>query len=93
MEEEMDTSGQQPSATMGLLLAPLAVLLALATTRVVGIEYDLSMNNMMPMLVVAIGSMLALVPRIVQASRPDLASSTVSLAVLIGAFLLSLIHI
>ena len=87
MEEEMDTSGQQPSATMGLLLAPLAVLLALATTQVVGIEYDLSMNNMMPMLVVAIGSMLALVPRFVQAARPDLASSTVSLGVLFGALL------
>ncbi len=87
MEEQTETTGQQPSAIMGLLLAPLAVLLALATTRVVGIEYDLTLNNMMPMLVVAIAGMLALVPRIVQASRPDLASSTVSLGVLIGAIL------
>ena len=65
MEEEMETKAEQPSAIMGLLLAPLAVLLALATTKVVGIEYDLTLNNMMPMLVVAIASMLALVPRIV----------------------------
>ena len=85
MEEHMETKAEQPSATMGLLLAPLAVLLALATTRVVGIEYDLTMNNMMPMLVIAIASMLAIVPRIVQATRPDLSSSTVSLGVLVVA--------
>ena len=82
MEEEMETKAEQPSAVMGLLLAPLAVLLALATTKVVGIEYDLTLNNMMPMLVVAIASMLALVPSIVQATRPDLSMSTVSLSVL-----------
>ena len=41
MDEQMDTKAIQPSATLGLLLAPLAVLLALATTRVVGIEYEL----------------------------------------------------
>ena len=85
MEEHMETKAEQPSATMGLLLAPLAVLLALATTRVVGIEYDLTMNNMMPMLVIAIACMLAIVPRIVQATRPDLSSSTVSLGVLVVA--------
>ena len=82
MEEEMETKAEQPSAVLGLLLAPLAVLLALATTRVVGIEYDLTLNNMMPMLVVAIASMLALVPSIVQATRPDISTSTVSLSVL-----------
>ena len=82
MEEQTETKAIQPGATMGLLLAPLAVLLALATTRVVGIEYDLTMNNMMPMLVVAVAGMLALVPRVVQANRPDLSSSTVSLGVL-----------
>ena len=86
MEEEMETKAEQPSAIMGLLLAPLAVLLALATTRVVGVEYDLTLNNLMPMLVVAIASMLALVPRIVQASRPDISTSTVSLGVLVLAF-------
>ena len=85
MEEEMETKAEQPSAIMGLLLAPLAVLLALATTKVVGIEYDLTLNNMMPMLVVAIASMLALVPRIVLATRPDLSTSTVSLGVLVLA--------
>ena len=71
MEEHMETKATQPSATMGLLLAPLAVLLALATTRVVGIEYDLTMNNMMPMLVIAIANMLAIAPRILLAARPD----------------------
>ena len=85
MEEETETKAEQPTAIMGLLLAPLAVLLALATTKVVGIEYDLTLNNMMPMLVVAIASMLALVPRIVLASRPDLSTSTVSLGVLVFA--------
>ena len=83
MDEQMDTKASQPSAAMGLLLAPLAVLLALATTRVVGIEHDLSLNNMMPMLVVAVASMLALVPRIVQDSQPGLSTSTVSLGVLV----------
>ena len=82
MEEEMEMKAEQPGAILGLLLAPLAVLLALATTRVVGIEYDLTLNNMMPMLVVAIASMLALVPRIVLATRPDLSMTTVSLGVL-----------
>jgi len=81
MEEHTETTANQPGAIMGLLLAPLAVLLALATTRVVGIEYDLTLNNMMPMLVVAIASMLALVPRIVQDARPEFASSTLSLGV------------
>ena len=85
MDEQMDTKAIQPSATLGLLLAPLAVLLALATTRVVGIEYDLTLNNMMPMLVVAIASMLAVVPRLVLASRPDLSSTPVSLGVLVLA--------
>ena len=92
MEEHMETKATQPSATMGLLLAPLAVLLALATTRVVGIEYDLTMNNMMPMLVIAIASMLAIAPRILLAARPDFSSTTVSLGVLavalVGAELL-----
>ncbi len=87
MEEHTETTANQPGAVMGLLLAPLAVLLALATTQVVGIEYDLTLNNMMPMLVVAIAGMLAVVPRIVQASRPDLSSSTVSLGVLAVAFI------
>ncbi len=87
MEEQTETTANQPGAVMGLLLAPLAVLLALATTQVVGIEYDLTLNNMMPMLVVAIAGMLAVVPRIVQASRPDLSSSTVSLGVLAVAFI------
>ncbi len=86
MEEHTETTANQPGAIMGLLLAPLAVLLALATTRVVGIEYDLTLNNMMPMLVVAIASMLALVPRIVQDARPEFASSTLSLGVLAIAF-------
>ena len=85
MEEEMEMKAEQPGAILGLLLAPLAVLLALATTRVVGIEYDLTLNNMMPMLVVAIASMLALVPRIVLATRPDLSMTTVSLGVLVLA--------
>ena len=85
MDEQMDTKANQPSAALGLLLAPLAVLLALATTRVVGIEYDLTLNNMMPMLVVAIASMLAVVPRLVLASRPDLSSTPVSLGVLVLA--------
>ena len=85
MDEQMDMKANQPSAVMGLLLAPLAVLLALATTRVVGIEYDLTLNNMMPMLVVAVASMLALVPRIVQESQPGLSTSTVSLSVLVLA--------
>ncbi|DAC07840.1 MAG TPA: hypothetical protein D7H88_04585, partial [Candidatus Poseidoniales archaeon] len=85
MDEQMDMKASQPSAVMGLLLAPLAVLLALATTRVVGIEYDLTLNNMMPMLVVAVASMLALVPRIVQESQPGLSTSTLSLGVLVFA--------
>ena len=73
MDEQMDTGAIPAVATLGLLLAPLAVLLALATTRVVGIEYDLTMNNMMLMLVVAIASMLAMVPRLVLAQpRPVL---------------------
>ncbi|DAC53216.1 MAG TPA: hypothetical protein D7I11_07065, partial [Candidatus Poseidoniales archaeon] len=75
MEEQLDTKAVQPSATMGLLLAPLAVLLALATTRVVGIDYDLTLNNMTPMLVVAVASMAALLPRILKETQPHLSTS------------------
>lgn len=85
MEEQLDTKAVQPSATMGLLLAPLAVLLALATTRVVGIDYDLTLNNMTPMLVVAVASMAALLPRILKETQPHLSTSTVSLGVLVLA--------
>ena len=63
MDEQMDTKVIQPSANLGLLLAPLAVLLALATTRVVGIDYDLTLTNMMPMLVVVAASLVAFAPR------------------------------
>ena len=83
----METKVNEPSFALGWLFAPLAVLLAFATTKVVGIDYDLSLNNMMPMLVVAAASMLAIVPRMVQTSRPDLPSSSISLVVLLVAFI------
>ncbi|MEE3084271.1 MAG: STT3 domain-containing protein [Candidatus Thermoplasmatota archaeon] len=82
MDEQMDTKVIQPSANLGLLLAPLAVLLALATTRVVGIDYDLTLTNMMPMLVVVAASLVALAPRLILSSQSDLSSTTVSLGVL-----------
>ena len=85
MEEEMEMKAEQPGAIMGLLLAPLAVLLALATTKVVGIEYDLTLNNTMPMIVVGAASMLAVLPRIVLEARSDLSTTTVSLGVLVLA--------
>jgi len=87
MKEQMETKVYEPSFALGWLFAPLAVLLAFATTKVVGIDYDLSLNNMMPMLVVAAASMLAIVPRMVQTSRPDLPSSSISLVVLLVAFI------
>ena len=87
MNEQMETKANEPAFALGWLFAPLAVLLAFATTKVVGIDYDLSLNNMMPMLVVAAASMLAIVPRMVQTSRPDLPSSSISLVVLLVAFI------
>ena len=87
MDEQMDTKVIQPSANLGLLLAPLAVLLALATTRVVGIDYDLTLTNMMPMLVVVAASLVALAPRLILSSQSDLSSTTVSLGVLAFALI------
>ena len=88
MKDETDMKAAQPNIALGWLFAPLAVLLALAAMKLVGITYDMDVNNMMPMIVVAIAGMLAIVPRVILAQRqisPSLLSLGVLVVSLVGA--------
>ena len=85
MNNETDMKAKQPSIAMGWLFAPLAVLLSLAAIKIVGIDYDFTLNNMMPMIVVAIASMLAVVPRMVS-DNTDFSATNISLVTLLVAF-------
>jgi len=82
MNDEKDMKAAQPNIALGWLFAPLAVLLALAAMQIVGISYEMDVNNLMPMIVVAIAGMLALVPRAVLRHR-EISSSLLSLGVLV----------
>ena len=82
MNDEKDMKAEQPNIALGWLFAPLAVLLALAALKIVGISYEMDVDNLMPMIVVAIAGMLAIVPRAILSQR-DISSSLLSLGVLV----------
>ncbi len=82
MNDEKDMKAAQPNIALGWLFAPLAVLLALAAMQIVGISYEMDVNNLMPMIVVAIAGMLALVPRVIL-RQLKISSSLLSLGVLL----------
>jgi hypothetical protein len=83
MEEKIGSPRTSPAPLLGWLIAPLAVLLAIVAIKVVGIDFDLTLNNMMPMLVIAIAGILGTLPRILKNNDMVLFSpSTLSLATL-----------
>ena len=83
MEEKTTTLRNSPAPMLGWLIAPLAVMLAIAAIKVAGIDFDLNMNNMLPMLLIAVAAILGTVPRIVRNNDTvNLSSSVLSLATL-----------
>ena len=83
MEEKIGSPRTAPAPLLGWLIAPLAVLLAIAAIKVVGIDFDLNLDNMMPMLVIVIAGILGTLPRILKNNDMiSFAPSTLSLAAL-----------
>ena len=83
MEEKTTTLRNSPAPMLGWLIAPLAVMLAIAAIMVAGIDFDLDMNNMSPLLIVAVGAILGLTPRVLKDNGAvKLSSSALSLATL-----------
>ena len=83
MEEKIGSPRTAPAPLLGWLIAPLAVLLAIAAIKVVGMDFDLNQENLMPMLVIVIAGILGTAPRILKSN--DLipyGSPTISLATL-----------
>ena len=87
MEEKTLTLRNSPAPMLGWLIA-LAVMLAIAAIMVAGIDFDLELNNITPMLVVGIGAILGVTPRVLkETGAVKLSSSAFSLATL-GAVLI-----
>ena len=86
MNEEVETKADASQQALGWILAPLSVLLALAATMIAGLDFDLTMNNMTPVLVAGVAGVLSYMPRLIRTNKPDLSPSLVSLGVLVTAF-------
>ncbi|MBT6255563.1 MAG: hypothetical protein HOI85_05450, partial [Euryarchaeota archaeon] len=90
MEQITGTKSTAPAAPLGWLIAPLAVLLALAAIKLVGIDFELTADNLAPMIIVGTAGILGLVPSMlnqsesVSVSKATLSLSTLAVA-LIGA--------
>ena len=56
METKNPEMRPAPAPLLGWLIAPLAVLLALAAIQIVGMDFDLNLDNMAPMLVVLVAA-------------------------------------
>jgi hypothetical protein len=86
METKNPEMRPAPAPLLGWLIAPLAVLLALAAIQIVGMDFDLNLDNMAPMLVVLVAASLGLAPRLLKASGTvSLSSSTLSLVSMVVA--------
>ena len=83
MEEKTLTQRNSPAPVLGWLIAPLAVLLAIAAISVGGIDFDITANNLAPLIIVAIGAALGVTPRVLKENGVvSLSSSALSLATL-----------
>ncbi len=83
MEEKTMTLRNSPAPMLGWLIAPLAVMLAIAAIMVAGIDFDLELNNMTPLLIVGAGAILGITPRVLKEyGAVKLSSSAFSLATL-----------
>lgn len=83
MEQETGTS-QAPF--LSWLIGPLAMLLAIAAIKIVGIDFDLNMNNLAPMAVVVIAGIVATLPRVLRENE-ILTNMNLSLASLFVAII------
>ena len=83
MEEKTGTS-QAPF--LAWLIGPLAMLLAIAAIKITGINFDLNMNNLAPMAVVLIASIVATLPRVLRETE-NLTNMNLSLASLFVAII------
>ena len=83
MEEKTTTLRNSPAPMLGWLIAPLAVMLAIAAIMVAGIDFDLDLNNLAPLLIVAVGAILGVTPRVLKENGAiKISSSALSLATL-----------
>ena len=83
MEEKTTTLRNSPAPMLGWLIAPLAVMLAIAAIMVAGIDFDLDLNNTAPLLIVAFGAILGITPRVLKENGAvNFSSSALSLATL-----------
>ena len=90
METKNPEPRQAPAPMLGWLIAPIAVLLALAATQIVGMPFDLDFENLKPMLVVLAAASLGLAPRMLHAAgKTTLSTSTLSLVSLVVALVLA----
>jgi hypothetical protein len=86
METKNPEPRPAPAPMLGCLIAPIAVLLALAATQIVGMSFDLDFENLKPMLVILAAASLGLAPRVLQGlGKTSLSTSTLSFVSLVVA--------
>tara|TARA_Y100000766_G_scaffold2099_1_gene1679 strand:+ start:7769 stop:17344 length:9576 start_codon:yes stop_codon:yes gene_type:complete len=83
MEQKTGTQSTTPAAPLGWLIAPLAVLLALAAIKLVGVDFELNVDNMTPMIFVIVASIFGLLPSMLNDSvSASYSKATISLSTL-----------
>ena len=80
MEEKTTASRNSPTPLLSLLIAPLAVLLAIATIKIGGLTFEMNADNLMPLHVIGIAAIVGIVPRVAKDSGMfNISSSALSL--------------
>ena len=88
MEQNTGTQSTAPAAPLGWLIAPLAVLLAIAAIKLVGVDFELNVDNMTPMIFVIAASFFGLLPSMLNISEStSFSKATISLSTLAVALI------
>ncbi len=88
MEPKTGTTRTAPAAPLGWLIAPLAVLLAIAAIKLAGVTFALDVDNLTPMIFIVVASILGLLPSMLEKSDSvDLSKATISLLTLATALI------
>ncbi|MBT7638514.1 MAG: hypothetical protein HN554_06410 [Euryarchaeota archaeon] len=88
MEQNTGTKSTAPAAPLGWLIAPLAVLLAIAAIKLVGVNFELTVDNMTPMIFIIAASIMGLVPSMLkQSDSVSFSKATISLSMLAVALI------
>ena len=88
MEQKTGTTRTAPAAPLGWLIAPLAVLLAIAAIKLAGVTFELDVDNMTPMIFIVVASIFGLLPSMLnQSESVDLSKATISLLTLATALI------